>query len=329
MAIPQFETIFSLENLYQSFLEFRKGKKFKADVTEFSVQLGKNLPSLYKDLISGSYHHGGYQHFKVYDPKLRDIHKASVRDRIIHHALYRSLYPYFDRLFIYDSYSCRLNKGVHRALRRYEEFGRKTSVNDSKTIWVLKGDIKKCFASIDHNILKIILQRQINCVKTRHIIDLIIGSFTSTNLDVGIPLGNLTSQLFINIYLNEFDQFIKRTLKIKYYIRYADDFVILSKDKNWLINLIPQLEDFLIRELKLIMHPDKISIRSFASGNDFLGWIHFANHRVLRTKTKKRMRRRITNDPNDATLASYRGLLSHGNAYKLSQSLQMNTNELI
>ena len=135
----------------------------------------------------------------------------------------------------------------------------------------------------------------------------------------GLPLGNLTSQLFVNIYMNEFDQFIKHRLKAEYYIRYADDFVILSANRGWLKSLIPRIKEFLLEKLKLELHPGKISIETLASGVDFLGWVHFPDHRVLRTTTKRRMLARLAVSPSPETIASYRGLLRHGNARKLTQ----------
>ena len=139
---------------------------------------------------------------------------------------------------------------------------------------------------------------------------------------VGVPLGNLTSQLFVNVYMNEFDQFVKHTLKAKYYIRYADDFVVLSEDRDHLEKLIPQIERFLWERLQLKLHPDKMYIKTIASGVDFLGWVHFPDHRVLRTATKRRMLARMAEHPAPETIASYRGLLRHGNAKKLQEFLR-------
>lgn len=135
----------------------------------------------------------------------------------------------------------------------------------------------------------------------------------------GIPIGNLTSQLFANIYLHEFDKFVKHQLKIKHYIRFADDFVILSENKEKIKNLVPKIREFLQHELKLEIHPDKLFIKTFASGIDFLGWVHFADHRILRTKTKRRMIKKLLISPANATTASYLGLISHGNTKKLKK----------
>lgn len=267
--------------------------------------------------------HGKYYAFKISDPKHRDIHKATVRDRLLHHGLYRILYPYFARIFISDSYSCQRNKGTHKAINQFRKYARKVSHNDTKTAWVLKGDIKKFFANIDHQILKTILKRHIHDENIVWILEQIIDSFhTDNNHQIGLPLGNLTSQIFVNIYMNEFDQFVKHKLKIKYYVRYADDFVIMSQNKEYLENLVPKIAEFLGEELRLSLHPKKLFIRTLASGIDFLGWVHFPHHRVLRTSTKRRMFNRLKQNHTRETTASYLGLLKHGNAYKLTRTLR-------
>ena len=160
--------------------------------------------------------HGGYFAFNISDPKPRNIHKASVRDRLLHHALYRKLYPFFDRKFIADSYSCRERKGTHLALERFNEFARKVSGNNSKTVWVLKCDIRKFFASIDQKLLLDIVERYISDTDIISLLRSIIRSF-QTIPGKGLPLGNLTSQLLVNVYMNEFDQYIKHRLKAIYY----------------------------------------------------------------------------------------------------------------
>ncbi len=138
----------------------------------------------------------------------------------------------------------------------------------------------------------------------------------------GLPLGNLTSQLLVNMYMNEFDQWIKHVVKIKYYIRYADDFVILSREKNELNELIPKISEFLTEQLKLSLHPNKVYIKTFASSVDFLGWVHFPNHKVLRTSTKKRMFKNLKKSrDNENVLQSYLGLLSHGNTQKIKNEI--------
>lgn len=312
-----FEDIISLDNLFCAWAEFIKGKRNKKDVQAFARHLFDNLYDLHTDLVAGTYRHGPYRAFSIADPKPRNIHKASVRDRVLHHALYRILYPFFDRTFVPYSYSCRKNKGTHKAMEQFKKYAQKLDANSTKTCYVLKCDIKKFFANIDQNILLGVLSFSI---PDRHVMWLlaeIITSFHSTGIGKGLPLGNLTSQLLVNIYMNEFDHYAKHTLNAKYYIRYADDFVFLSNDKIWLENQVQKIEYFLQHGLSLHLHPDKVFIKSIASGIDFLGWVHFTDHRVLRPATAKRMKRRIAQSPKPETLQSYLGLMKHGNTERL------------
>lgn len=332
----QYNDIISVDNLLLAWQEFLSGKRKKKDVIEFQLRLMDNIFELHNDLKNKIYKHGEYKAFKINDPKPRDIHKASVRDRLFHHAIYRILYPYFDTKFIYDSYSCRLEKGTHRALNRFKKFSNIISKNNTKTCFILKCDIRKFFANIDHKILKSILEKYIEDKDILWFLNQIIDSFdaedkikNTTNSAMaefvvfrkrGLPLGNLTSQLLVNIYMNKFDQFVRRELRIKYYIRYADDFVIFSEDKEYLKDVLKRMEEFLKNNLKLQMHPDKVFIKTLYSGVDFLGWVNFPTHRVLRTATKNRMFRNLKgNYYKKESVNSYLGMLSHGNGYKLKQ----------
>lgn len=314
-----FEGVASIENLLGAWKEFVRGKRMRQDVADFGARLMENLFSLRDDLANRTYAHGAYQAFAVSDPKPRSIHKAMVRDRIVHHALYRSLYPAFDRLFIADSFSCRKDKGVHRALNRFRAMAYAESANHTRTVWVLKCDIRKFFASIDHALLLGILDRHVADHDIRRLLAEIVRSFSSGMPGVGLPLGNLTSQLLCNIYLNELDWHMKCRLGVKRYVRYADDFVILSRDRGWLTSLIAPMEVFLREKLALSLHPGKVSIKTIDSGVDFLGWVHFPDHRVVRTVTRRRMIRRIAASANEvASAVSYKGLLSHGNAHAIA-----------
>jgi RNA-directed DNA polymerase len=304
--------------LLDAWREFLRDKQKRKDVEKFALHLMDNLLILHEELKDKTYQHRSYKAFKINDPKPRDIHKASVRDRLLHHAIYRVLYPYFDPKFIFDSFSCRREKGTHKAINRFQQYAYTVSKSHTRTCWVLKCDIKKFFANIDHNILINILRKHIKDNDVIWLLTNIIESFEVQD-EKGLPLGNLTSQLLVNIYMNEFDHFIKRELKVKYYVRYADDFVILYDKKECLENILPKISEFLEKNLQLSLHPDKVFIKTIASGIDFLGWIHFPHHRVLRTSTKKRMFRNLKEDPKEGSKASYLGLLSHGNAYKLKR----------
>ncbi len=308
----KYENLITKENIFRAWNNFKRGKTSKDDINEFALKIGDNLLDLYHELINQKYIHKNYFEFVKHDIKKRLIHKASVRDRIIHHLIYENSYNYFDRYFIYDSYSCRVNKGVHKAIKRYEYFGRKISENYTKQVWVLKFDIKKCFASVDHDILLKILFSKIEDERIFNLLKITIKSF-----DKGLPLGNLTSQLFINIYLHELDFHCKQNLKIKYYIRYADDVICMFENKNETENIINEIKIFTREKLKLEIH--KVSIKTIYSGVDFLGWAHFPKHRTLRKVTKNRMFRNI----NEKNIASYMGLLGYGNTNKIQQYINM------
>lgn len=311
-----FEEVISVGNLVLAWKAFEKGKKNKVDVLKFSERLMDNILALHYDLASRMYTHGGYKAFKISDPKPRDIHKASVRDRLLHHAIYRMIYPYFDKKFIRDSYSCRNGKGTHKATSRFKQHCNKVSKNNTRTCWVLKCDIRKFFANIDHRILMDILEKHIEDKDILWLLRGVVVSFnTKGKTDKGLPLGNLTSQLLVNIYMNEFDQYMKHVLKAKWYIRYADDFVMVSCNKKELEQSLSKISHILKEKLELELHPGKVSIKTLSSGIDFLGWVHFPTHSVLRTSTKRRMIKRIKECPEDKTICSYLGMLEHGNGH--------------
>lgn len=297
-----FEEIASLENLFLAWEEFRKGKSYRNDIAEYEVNLEDNVFQLHEELRNGTYRHGSYFEFFVCDPKRRHIHKAGVRDRLLHHAIARVIEPVFERKFIYDSWSCRDNKGTHKAVKRFQGLAWKLSAGNTKNLWALKMDIRKFFASINPVILSGLLEKSIPDPLTYALLKNVIDSFPS-----GLPLGNLTSQLFANVYMNEFDQFIKHTLRIKGYIRYADDFILLDTNPTILRSLIPIIETFLKSKLDLTVHPNKIVFRNYRSGIDFLGFVSFPYHRVLRTRTKNRILRKVTRK----NFPSYSGQISH------------------
>ncbi len=318
-----YDDIISTNNLLLAWQEFIKGKKSKPDVLKYSFDLIDNILQLYEDLANQTYRHGGYKDFYITDPKLRHIHKASVRDRLVHHAVYRQLYPFFAKTFIADSFSCQIGKGTHRAMKRFKYYVRKSSKNHFKTLWILKCDIRKFFENIDHTVLLKLLDEYIVDKDIISLLSKIINSF-NVKENKGLPLGNLTSQLFVNICMNKFDQFVKHKIKEKYYIRYADDFIFLSDGKEKLVKYLLLADGFLKDELKLELHKKKIQIKTLASGVDFLGWINFPYHHVLRAKTKRRMLKRLRKNAFRESLASYLGLLKYGNTYRLKRQVLSN-----
>lgn len=323
-----FHRIISLENLLAAWYEFKRGKGKKQDVQEFEFNLEDNLFQLHQDLKNKNYRHGAYSSFFVYDPKLRHIHKAAIRDRLLHHAVFRFLYPIFDKKFIYDSYSCRLRKGTHRGVTRLRQFTRKVSTNYRIPAYALKCDIRKFFHSVNHDILLSLIEKEISDSGVLWLIKEILESYK-----FGLPLGNVTSQLFANIYLNELDQFVKHQLKEKYYIRYCDDFIILNKNKGHLEEIIAQVEEFLRLKLRLELHPDKVVLRKLIQGIDFLGYVVMPHYIVVRPKTKKRIFKRIalkrsqlengkiTEASFNYSIQSYMGILKHCRGFRVGRGI--------
>lgn len=312
-----FESICSLENLFLAWNLFSAGKHTKLDVMTFEYLLEDNLFALHDQLVSGNYRHDPYKPFTIYDPKRRNIHKASVKDRIVHQALINVIEPFFERRFIFDSFSCRVEKGTHAAVKRLRRFLSQASENDTRTVYALKCDIRRFFATIDHVILLNLVGRVIKDECTLELIKTIIGSF-SMNPQKGLPLGNLTSQLFANVYLNELDRFVKFDLREKRYIRYCDDFAILTSSRPEAFALASKINSFLKAQLFLELHPNKTTVRTWRQGVDFLGYVLLPHATVLRTKTVKRIMKRVT----QRNLPSYTGLCKHADAYELERLLR-------
>jgi RNA-directed DNA polymerase len=323
----------SLSNLLKAWKEFKRGKGAKEDVLEFEFDLENNLFLLHQELIDKTYKLSPYQEFFVCDPKRRHIHKAIVQDRILNQAVFRILYQVFDKHFIFNSYSSRICKGIHKASKKLFIALRKESKNWKHPTFALKCDIRKFFDSIDHQILFKFIKQKITDNNTLWLIEKILKSFEKYP-NVGLPLGNVTSQLFANIYLNELDQFIKHKLKVKYYFRYADDFVLISKSEKLLFFYKEEIEYFLKQNLKLELHPNKVFIRKLKQGIDFVGYVILPNAVVLRTKTKKRIFKKlgkaqkeqfvgeISKENFQQMKASYLGVLKHCRNKRIKRDLQ-------
>lgn len=332
-----YDRIISVENLFSAFYEFRQGKRHKEDVPEFEYDLEKNIFQLRRELKRFTYEPLAPKVFKVSEPKPRFIQAACVRDRIVHHALVRRINPIFEPGFIYDSYACRVGKGTLNAVRRLEGFLRRESKNYTQKIYFLKADIRKYFDSIDHEILIAIIKKRINCPRTIWLIKKILEKQATSCKGIkveqgkGLPIGNLTSQLFANIYLNELDGFIKHRLKVQLYIRYVDDFVIVSKDRAYLVSLIEIIEKFLIEYLRLDLHPIKRKIFSSRSGIDFLGYFIRPYYKVVRFGNIKRFLRRVNRykrtgkwqEKKEQSLAAWMGYAGWANSYNLLRDIKL------
>jgi len=271
-----YERICSPENIWLAWTEYRKGKSGCLAAREFAHNLEENLLNLMGELQNGSYCHGDYFKFMVYDPKQRIISAPTVKDHIAHQAIYNVLYPFFDRAFSPFSYSCRKKMGTHRAVVQIAKYARQTSRNYREDCWILHGDVRKCFDSINHEVLVSLLSRRIHCEKTITLLEKVVGSYSVGSVTTekerhGIPLGNLTSQLFINIYLHELDFFAKEKLFVKKYVRYADDFMLIFQNRKECEIHADLLKEFISRELKLDFPSTHKKITKLSRGVETLG----------------------------------------------------------
>jgi retron-type reverse transcriptase len=286
-----YERIVSFENLLAAYKTFRKGKRFKDDVLKFEYNYESELFKLQEELIGHSYAPLPPRRFFIYEPKKREIVAACVRDRVVHHALCRVVEPIFNKRLIYDTYACIAGKGTLAAIERFEEFKRKLLAHyNANKIYIFKGDIQKYFESINQRILLDLIGKKI---ADEEVIRLIKRILTSDSLSKGIPIGNLTSQVFANLYLNPLDQFVKHSLGFKYYIRYMDDFVLMDISKDRLQKAKKEIGRFLEENLRLNLHPQKQTVTPLKCGIDFLGFRIFSTHRLLRKENVKRFRRRL------------------------------------
>jgi RNA-directed DNA polymerase len=339
MAFPisrdVFEQITSSEGLFAAWETFQRGKRSRQDVQRFWRRLESNIFALRRELLSGAYQHGSYESFFVNDPKPRHIRKAQVRDRIVHQALYSVLSQLWERRFIHDVYSARLGKGTHFGVNRLWMVLRRVSRNFTSACWVLKCDIRKLYDSMDHRILISLIRQRVSDDRAMRVVEAVVSSFhTEGHPGKGIPIGNVTSQIFTNIYLNELDQFVKQELRVRLYGRFSDDFVLVSPRRSDLLVWRTQIEDFLDARLRLSLHPHKVSLRPLHQGIDFLGYVLLPHHRGVRSSTRRRMFRRLEHKAVEVfrgkaesgalaqAVASYLGMLSHANTFDLQRTIE-------
>lgn len=293
--------VYAFNNLLLAARKARLGKRKQYNVARFNFFLEQNLLQLQKELNEKTYTPGRYDTFTIFEPKKRMISAAPYRDRVVHHALCNVIEPLIERTFIADSYANRKGKGTHRALDRYKTFAKRNR-------YVLKCDIKDYFPSIDHELLKGFIQRKIACENTLWLIDRIIANsnpqkavyhvfpgddlFTNDERRKGLPIGNLTSQFFANVYLNPLDHFIKEQLQCKYYIRYVDDFVVFGGDKRKLYEILHEIKSYL-QQLRLKVHDNKSRVFPVNTGIPFLGHVMFPDYSLLKGDNVKRQKKRI------------------------------------
>ncbi len=293
--------ITAFENLHRAFKKAARGKRGRPDVAAFEFDLERQLLNLQADLQTETYRPGAYYNFRVYDPKPRLISAAPFRDRVTHHALCNVIEPLFERRFIFDTYACRLGKGTHAALDRAQHFARRFP-------YVLKCDLQHFFPSMDHALLKNQLARVIADPATLKLAGLIVDSgvgihapepvyfegddLWAANRPRGLPIGNLTSQFWANVYLNPLDQFVKRELKCGAYVRYVDDFLLFAPDKARLHAWKKAIIAF-SASLRLQLHEREAAVFPVATGIPFLGWRVYPDHRLLKRRNGVAFQRRL------------------------------------
>lgn len=320
-----FEAIVDTNNIYLAYWNARKGKSWQDTIHIFERNLEKNINRIQQSLINKTFTTSPYKMFKVHEPKERLIYRLPFNpDRVVQHALMNVLEPIWDNFFIYDSYACRKDKGIHAGSRRTMQFIRETGGH------CLKMDISKFYASINHDILFEIIQRKVKCPDTLWLLHDIIYSLEGPT---NIPIGNFTSQWLGNLYLNELDQMIKTKYKIKHYLRYCDDFILLHKDKGFLGEMRDIITYFLRN--KLALNISRQSLFPVRDGIDFLGYRHFPDYILLRKSTAKRVKKRlrrlpwllkagkITADSLRSSIASTEGWLKWCNSYNFKCSLNL------
>lgn len=343
-----FPKIYDFENLHCAYKAAIKSKRYRQDVMQFTDKLEDNLINLQNELIWQTYEVGRYNIFYVYEPKKRLIMSLLFKDRVAQHAIYRQLNPLIEKRFISDSYACRVGKGTHKAVDRLQNWLRQTERKPQR-YYYLKLDVSKYFYRIDHEILKRILAKRIDDKRLLALLAKIIDcedtnfglpmgadigdvAFDEMLGDVGLPIGNLTSQMFANLYLDELDQFCKHKLRLHYYIRYMDDIIVLHHDKKYLESVKNDISVFLEEQLHLQLNR-KTCIRPTYAGIEFVGFRVWSTHRKLRKKTAKKLRKRlkylfhaytigeINRETLDRSVASYRGILQHFNSHGLRKRL--------
>ena len=309
----------SFENLHRAYLNARKQKRYRKDILEYGFFLEKNLVFLRKELLLGSYRHGAYKSFIVTDSKKRKIEVAPFRDRVVHHAVCSIIEPIFERSFIYDSYACRKGKGNHIAVRRARSFMQSSTNSYRGKAYFIQSDIKKYFDSVRHDILLSLIEKKVKDKKLFWVIEEIVGSKRG---NLGIPIGNLTSQLFANIYLNELDHFIKDKLGVRQYIRYMDDFFIFSKNPKILLEWRKKIKEFLSFNLGLLLHKKRNGVQSIAR-MDFLGYVISRHFTKLRKSTVSRIFRDFKKrELSPASLSALNGYMKHTKSYMLMRKFE-------
>ncbi|MBI5060721.1 MAG: hypothetical protein HZB67_00225 [Candidatus Aenigmarchaeota archaeon] len=340
MMVSLYDQLCLMKNLRKAYKKARRGKGIRWYVGEFENDLEKNLLQLQKELRKQTYEPRPMKTFTIRDPKTRVISASAFRDRVVHHALCNIIEPIFDKMFIYDSYANRKGKGIHAALKRFDKFVRKVSSNgnllpdakDENQIYgyALKADIRHYFDSVDHEVMMQTINRKIKDKKVLWLIRKILDNHRTEGK--GMPIGNLTSQFFANVYLNELDYFVKHGLKAKYYIRYVDDFVILGVSKEKLEFYKAAISEFL-KTIKLELHPQKSNVVPLRKGIRLLGFRVFYKHKLLKKSNIRLVNRKIekfvemyiagtiSRNEINKKIDGWNAYAMHGNTYNLRRTI--------
>ena len=322
----------TFEKMLQAHYRAKKHKTYKTEVIQYELNLENNITNLVNNLKDGTYHLGKYFTFKIFEPKERYIQALPYKDRIVHQWYVEEfIKPYIVPKFVHTTFACLTGKGTHKATEEVQKQMRiyKRNFGD---FWILKCDIKKFFYSINPCILFNIMKRYIEDPKLLYLTQILIFNGPINKQQLGIPIGNYTSQFFANIYLNELDQYIKRELKLKYYTRYMDDFVLILKTKSDCIYMKKKIEEFLAQKLKLELN-DKSRYYPYKMGVNFCGYRIFTTHRLLRTASKKKVKKNVKKwnqqyanhtldlDYTMQSINSWLGHSSHCNSFQLQQKI--------
>ena len=275
-----YDQIYTYENLLKAYRKARKNKRYRTEVLAYTARLSENLLELQEDFKTCTYHPQPYRSFTIYEPKERIIRALPFKDRVAQHALCNVIRPIIERGFYAHSYACIDGRGAHKASRDLSRWYYRLYREWDGNVWVLKGDIHSYFASMSHDVLKRQYRKEIKDRRVLALLDCIVDH-NGTGAPVGVPVGNLTSQLFGGMYLTPLDRFVKETLRAKWYMRYMDDFIILSPSRLELVEQLEKITEFLHTELRLELNP-KTKIYKPMHGIDYVGYRHFHDYRLIR-----------------------------------------------
>jgi len=308
-SLQKYEDIFSIDNLYKSYISARKGKRNRKVVYEFEKNVWEELQKLHDSLKDGTYKPSVYRTFKIYEPKERLVVAPHFKDSVVQHALYNAVYPIFDRSFIFDSYGCRKGKGAHSASKQLQTYMREHTGDE----YYLQIDIQKYYYSINHEILRDRISRKID---NKKVVNLLMLFVDETN-DVGLHIGNLLSQLFGLIYLDRLDHYIKRVLKVKHYIRYVDDSILVGLSYEQAKEYLEKIKLFIDEELHLEL--SKFRIAKIKKGSNFVGFRTWKSKKYIRKRSLYHFSKALRQGKT-ASLISIMGNASHSSSIGYMQS---------